>query len=68
MTFIEAAKLSPHVRRKNCAKHADSDGQGWIDARHAFEQGRGFTFQIHSRMTRLLTWKDLMADDWEAKV
>lgn len=66
MTFIEAAKKSPHVRRP-IAKHLGCHGDGWIDARVAFEQGRNQIASYYTPITWLLTWDDLMAKDWQAK-
>lgn len=67
MTFIEAAKISNNVRRKGLAKHSGSSGNGWIDARYAFDQGRNRIVLPGFQTTWLLTWHDLMADDWEAR-
>ena len=68
MTFIEAAKKSLYVRRP-ISKHMGSSKNGWIDARWAFEHERrpGPLADYSSLGISLLTWEDLMADDWEAK-
>lgn len=68
MNFIKAAKKSNIVRRKDLIKHIGSDGKGWIDARYAFDQYRAVSW-LHDigRPFPLLTWIDLMADDWEYK-
>jgi hypothetical protein len=67
VNFIEAAKISNYIRRKGLAKHSGSSGNGWINARFAFEQGRNTPLATGYEMQRLLSWEDLMADDWEAK-
>lgn len=66
MTFIEAARKSNIVRRP-IAKHLGANKDGWIDAQFAFNQGRNSTYSIGGNYTQstLLTWEDLMADDWE---
>lgn len=65
MTFLEAVKKSQIVRRP-ILKHLGSNGNGWIDARYAFDQGRGM--QPPFQIIYLLEWNDLIATDWEAKV
>lgn len=70
MNFIEAAKISDAVRRKDCPRHVGSSGNGWISARFAFNQGKNIAviYGLDYKQIVLLTWDDLMADDWEAYI
>lgn len=55
MTIIEALKTGKDIRRKGDPKHAGSNGDGWL----------GNYFIRAQLVGRLISEKDLLADDWE---